>query len=72
MSADRTPHPVQLRALHPGSRFVVAEGYLAPGGSSDAGVLTVAPSDDQPRFGNRVRTTDGRDLHPAMLVIPER
>jgi hypothetical protein len=65
------PDPVQLRALHPGSRFRAAEGYLAFGGSSDAGVLTVADSYDQPHAGNRVRTTDGRDLHPAMLVIPE-
>jgi hypothetical protein len=62
---------VQLRALHPGSRVRVAEGYLARSGSSDAGLLTVAPANEQPQTGNRIRTTDGRDLHPVMLVIPE-
>jgi hypothetical protein len=56
---------VKLHTLKPGDRFTVAAGYLAPGGSSDAGVLTVS---DRPAAQGRVATTDGRQLHAAMLV----
>lgn len=61
---------VQLRALHPGSRFRVAEGYLAPGGSSDAGVLTIAPSHEQPRTGNRVTPAEAGVLQTFRADYP--
>lgn len=57
---------VRLDTLQPGERFTVAPpSYLAPGGSSDAGVLTV----DRPLLSGHVTTTDGRTLHGSMLVI---
>lgn len=59
------PEPVALATLKPGDRFTVAQGYLAPGGSSDAGVLTV--SDASAGWG-RVATTDGRALIGATRV----
>lgn len=59
--------PVKLNTLSIGQPFTVARGYLAPGGSSDAGVLYVAGSVGQ---DYRIPTTDGRRLQACELVHP--
>lgn len=59
---------VTLATLKPGDRFTVATGYLAPGGSSDAGVLTV---EGYSQGWGRIATTDGRALIGATRVHRE-
>jgi hypothetical protein len=59
---------VRLDSLSIGTRFTVADGYLAPGGSSDAGTLTVSGARTEP---GRIATTDGRALIGSTLVHPE-